>query len=438
MHIVVLGTGIVGVCTAAWLQRDGHRVSFVAPVPPGEACSFGNAGSLSPSACLPVGMPGMWKQVPRWLRDPDGPLRIHPAYLPFVTPWLLRFLRASQPREVERIAASMRALLAPIFDCYEPLLAHANAQHLVRRTGCLYVYSSQEAAARWRWGMDLRRRLGVDLRDVGEEELAALEPDLRGRFRFGILAPENGSTLDPSALVKALHAQCERDGARTLNGEAVGFQRQGRRVDGVQLASGAVVDCDGVVVAAGAWSARLAAELGSPVPLETQRGYHVTVQSSNLALRHTVMAPEYNLMVNPMAMGLRLAGSVEFAGLRRPPDFRRADVLLAKGREMFPHLDASRTTRWMGHRPCLPDSLPVIGAARGADNAWLAFGHGHVGMCAGASTGREVAHLVAGRAPQVDLAPFSAERFRASPFPRRRDSRAPLVPESPGSPPARG
>jgi D-amino-acid dehydrogenase len=147
------------------------------------------------------------------------------------------------------------------------------------------------------------------------------------------------------------------------------------------------------------------------VPLETQRGYHVTVKSSNLSLRHTVMAVEHNLMVNPMAMGLRLAGSVELAGLRAPPNYARADVLLRKGRELFPHLDASETTRWMGHRPCLPDSLPVIGRAPRAENAWLGFGHGHVGMCGGATTGREIAHLVAGRAPQVDLAPFSPLRF---------------------------
>ncbi len=412
MHIVVLGTGIVGTCSAAWLQRDGHRITFVSPVPAGEACSFGNAGSLSPSACLPVGLPGMWKQVPGWLRDPDGPLRIHPDYFLRVLPWLLRFLRASSRPEVERIAAALRGLLAPIFDSYQPLLDHAQATHLVRRSGCLYVYASQASAARWQWGMNLRRRLGVDLRDVGEEELATLEPDLRGRFRFGILAPENGSTTDPSALVKALHAQCLADGAQEVTDAAVGFDSSGDRVTAVRLLGGSRIECDGVVVAAGAWSGPLARALGAPVPLETQRGYHVTVQSSNLALRHTVMAPEYNLMVNPMGMGLRLAGSVEFAGLKRQPDYRRADVLLAKGREMFPHLDASRTTRWMGHRPCLPDSLPVIGRAPRVANAWLAFGHGHVGMCGGATTGREIAHLVAGRAPQVDLQPFSPARFR--------------------------
>jgi D-amino-acid dehydrogenase len=161
----------------------------------------------------------------------------------------------------------------------------------------------------------------------------------------------------------------------------------------------------------GEWRKNTNFELGTRVPLETQRGYHVTVNSSNLTLRHTVMASENNLMVNPMAMGLRLAGTVEFAGLKAPPNYARAEALLQQGRDLFPHLDTSAASQWMGHRPCMPDSLPVIGRARGADNAWLAFGHGHMGMCLGASTGREVAHLVAGRTPQVDLTPFSPERF---------------------------
>ncbi|MCJ0765525.1 NAD(P)/FAD-dependent oxidoreductase [Variovorax terrae] len=411
MHIAVIGTGVVGVCSAAWLQRDGHQVTFIDPLEAGEACSFGNAGSLSPSACLPVGMPGMWKRVPRWLLDPLGPLTVRWQHAPLVLPWLLRMLRHSSREEVTRIAGALRSLLAPIFECYEPLLARAGAQALVQRSGCLYVYSSRAVAAQWQWGMDLRRSLGVRLLDVERDELESLEPELKGRFRFGILAPENGATLDPSALVKALHAQCLADGAQSLRRRASGFEFQGRRVSAVQIEGGEALPVDGVVVAAGAWSRPLAAALGARVPLETQRGYHVTVRSANLQLRHTVMAVEHNLMVNPMAMGLRLAGTVEFAGLRAAPDYARADALLAQGRTLFPRLDTSEVTRWMGHRPCLPDSLPVIGAARGADNAWLAFGHGHMGMCMGASTGREIAHLAAGRPAQVDLAPFRPDRF---------------------------
>ncbi len=411
MHIAVIGTGIVGACSAAWLQRDGHQITLVDPLEPGEACSFGNAGSLSPSACLPVGMPNMWKKVPSWLLDPLGPLTIRAAYLPRVAPWLLRMLRHSTPEEVTRIATALHTLLRPIFDCYGPLLERADANALVRRTGCLYVYSSREAAAQWKWGMNLRRSLGVKLVDVEREELEALEPDLKGQFRFGILAPENGSTLDPSQLVKALVAQSLRDGARHDRRSVTGFERAGRFVTALRMDRGEPLAVDGVVVAAGAWSGGLAAQLGDHVPLETQRGYHVTVRSSNLKLRHTVMASENNIMVNPMSMGLRLAGTVEFAGLQRAPNYERAQALLRTGQRLFPHLDTSEVTQWMGHRPCMPDSLPVIGRTRHAENAWLAFGHGHMGMCMGATTGREVAHLVAGRPTQVELAPFSPARF---------------------------
>ncbi len=413
MRIAVIGNGIVGTATAAWLQRDGHQVTFVDPLGPAEATSFGNAGSLSPSACLPVGMPGMWKKVPGWLLDPLGPLAVRWWYAPIAAPWLMRFLKHSSREDVVRIATALRGLLAPIFECYEPLLQRANASGLMRRSGCLYVYSGAEAARQWAWGMNLRRSLGVEMRDVAEDELVALEPDLKGRFRFGILAPENGSTLDPAAMTRALFAQCERDGAQVHRARVTGFRIRGGSVHALELEGGETLETEGVVLAGGAWSARLANQLGPRIPLETQRGYHVTVASNNLALRHTVMAVEHNLMVNPMQMGLRLAGSVEFAGLNAAPDYRRAAMLLARGREMFPHLDTSRTSEWMGHRPCLPDSLPVIGRAPRVDNAWFAFGHGHIGMCGAASTGREVAHLVAGRDPEIDLAAFAPTRWAA-------------------------
>jgi len=411
MHVAVVGNGIVGSCCAAWLQRDSHSITFIDPIEPGEATSFGNAGSLSPSACLPVAMPGMWKKAPRWLLDPLGPLSVRWRYAPVVLPWLLRFMRYSEPAQVIRIATALRGLLAPIFDCYQPLLEHAGATDLVRRSGCLYVYSGADAAKQWQWGMALRRSLGVTLRDVGQEELETLEPDLKGRFRFGVLAPENGSTPDPSALTKAIFNRCVADGAKIRRSRAMGIRVTGDRVTSLVLQNGELLDCDGVLLAGGAWSGDLARALGAGVPLETQRGYHVTVHSNNLALRHTVMAVEHNLMINPMGMGLRLAGTVEFAGLRAAPNFARAGALLSKGRELFPHLDTSDTSEWMGHRPCLPDSLPVISRAPRLQNAWLAFGHGHVGMCGAASTGREIANLVAGRRPQIDLAPFDAKRF---------------------------
>lgn len=412
MKIAVIGNGIVGTCTGAWLQRQGHEVVFIDPLGPGQACSYGNAGSLSPSACLPVGMPGMWKKVPRWLFDPLGPLTVRASYLPVVLPWLVQFLRYGTRSEVVRIATALRALLDPVFDSYAPLVQRAGLETLIRQRGALYVYSSRAAARAWQWGMNLRKSLDVTLLDVDEAALEAMEPDLRGRFRFGLFAPDNGSTPDPEALVKGIFAQCVQDGATVLRAKASGFEVVDHGVRSVRLDNDETVAVDGVVIAAGAWSGALARQVGVRVPLETQRGYHITVHSNNLQLHHTVMAVEYNMMVNPMHAGLRLAGSVEFAGLRAAPDYARARVLLQHGQEMFPHLDTSEVSHWMGHRPCLPDSLPVIGPAPGLENVWCAFGHGHVGMCAGATTGREIAAVISGQRPAIDLQPFSPQRFQ--------------------------
>ena len=411
MHIAIIGTGIVGVATAGWLQRDGHRVTFVDPREAAQGCSFGNAGSLSPSAVLPVGMPGMWKKVPRWLLDPEGPLVIRTHYLPTVLPWLMRFLRHSTEREVTRIATAMRGLLAPVFDAYTPLLQRAGGMGLMRQDGCLYVYGSRESAERWRWGADLRRSLGVEMRPLEGEALFEIEPDLRGSFGFGQFAPDNGSTPDPEALVRTIYDQAIRDGAEHVRASVAGFRRAGGHVDALRLADGREVEVDGVVVAAGAWSGTLARKLGTRVPLESQRGYHVTVEDPGIRLGRNVMAVEQNIMVNPMRMGLRLAGTVELAGLDSPPNYARAEALLTTGRKVFPKMRADATSVWMGHRPCMPDSMPVIGPAPRVENAWFGFGHGHVGMCGGATTGRELANLIAGRAPEIDLKPFRAERF---------------------------
>lgn len=201
-----------------------------------------------------------------------------------------------------------------------------------------------------------------------------------------------------------------RDGGTLLRGEVTALERRGDRVV-MHTGTTRGREHDDIVIAAGAWSARIAASIGERYPLETQRGYHVTIPDSNVTLEHTVMSSAHGIMVNPMAMGLRLAGTVELAGLEPPPDWARADALLAVGKKMFPRLTSENVSRWMGHRPCLPDSLPVIGRAPSVANLWYAFGHQHVGMCSGASTGRELAALIAGRAPAIDLAPFSPARF---------------------------
>jgi D-amino-acid dehydrogenase len=348
--------------------------------------------------------------VPGWLADPLGPLTIRWPYLPQVAPWLVRFLRHGTPEEVARIAAAMRSLMAPVFEDYERILPPARFRELIRRNGCLYVYETEAELAAARWSLDLRRDLGARMEEIGAAEIAELEPALARRFSRGIFAPDNGSTVDPSRLVNAIADEVRAAGGRILGGEVRDFDFDATGPAAAVTDAGPV-PFDALVLAAGAWSGRLAARLGVRVPLETQRGYHVTFAEPGIEVNRTVMWNRRSVFVNPMTPGLRIAGTVELAGLAAAPNWDRAGKLAQIAAEMFPGLDRARPSQWMGHRPCLPDSLPVIDRAPRHRNVILAFGHQHVGMCSAAPTGRLVADLVAGRRPAIALAPFSVSRF---------------------------
>ncbi|MCC6007244.1 MAG: FAD-dependent oxidoreductase [Rhodobacteraceae bacterium] len=409
-HVTVVGAGIVGVSCAAFLQRAGFQVTIVDRLEPGFGTSFGNAGSVSPSAILPVAMPGMLRKVPGWLLDPLGPLTIRWRYLPVVTPWLLRFLRHANRDEAMRVATAMRALMEPVFDDYAEILDPETFDRLIRRNGCLYVYESREELAAAGWSLDLRRRLGARMEEIGGDDIRQLEPALNRRFDIGIFAPENGRTVDPHLLVRAIADRVRAGGGSVIRADVrdVEIGPDGPRA---LLTDTGRLSVERLVLAAGAWSAPLARKLGAKVPLETQRGYHVTFADPGIDVRRTVMWNTRSVFVNPMDCGLRIAGTVELAGLSAPPDHARSDKLARIAVEMFPDLDTGGASNWMGHRPCLPDSLPVIDRSPRFANTVLAFGHQHVGICSGGPTGRHVASLMAGDTPRIDLSPFSASRF---------------------------
>jgi len=410
-RVAVVGAGIIGACSAAYLQRSGFAVTIFDRNEPGSQTSYGNAGSLSPSAILPVSMPGMVKNVPSWLMDREGPLRLRWWYAPIALPWLIKFLKFGRPDEVRRIAAALSSLLGPVFEAYEPLVAEAGLKHLIRRSGCLYVYDNEADAQKARFAAEIRRDNGTVLNPINADELRQMEPTLSRRFQYALHAPENGSTLDPQALTNGLAQHVFDRGGRFVKS---GVSRIVPHESDIEIVTERGSErFDHVVIAAGAWSNMLAKQLGDGVPLETQRGYHATVVNPNVTPTRTVMWPARNLMTNPMAVGLRFAGTVEFAGLNAEPDMGRAAALLALGRQLCPDLQPDETKFWMGHRPCLPDSLPVIGRSPHDRRIVYAFGHQHVGMCSGAPTGRIVGDLVAGRADRIDLSPFRVDRFRA-------------------------
>jgi D-amino-acid dehydrogenase len=413
-RIGVIGAGMVGVAAASFLQREGHDVFLVEPGSPGEGTSFGNAGCLNGSSVVPMSMPGTVRNVRQWLTDPMGPLVIRWAYLPAIMPWLVRFIRAGRPEKVRAQAKALRTILGPSLATLAPLIRDAGAEDLVKKHGHLFVYRSDESWRKESLAWALRRENGIVWDEFDANELRQLDPNLSRDYVKGVLVRENGHTVNPHRLVNSLADAFLRNGGRIERTRATGFDLDGGRLKGIHTESG-TLPADGAVVAAGIWSKKLAATLGDKVPLETERGYHLMIRDPEVMPRIPVADAEGKFVATPMELGVRIAGTVELAGLNAPPNWERARVLLRHVRRMFPALAESypeeRLSTWMGHRPSLPDSLPVIGRSAASPDVVYAFGHGHVGMAAAPMTGKVVAEVLSGKTPSVDLAPFSPKRF---------------------------
>ena len=412
-RILVVGAGVIGGACALALRRDGHEVTLIDRQEPGGGCSFGPAGLVSPSSCAPLATPGVARQVPRWLLDRSGRLHIRAAYLPHLAPWLLRFLRTADPATVRATRGALAALHRDAFAGWRRLLGGQLSASLLRRAGQLFVFETEAAYARARGGFLLRRELGGGAcEDLDAGAVRALEPALARRFSRGVLLPDQGHTVDPGRLARSLAELLLAEGGRLARAEVHGFARDpGGRLRGLCTTAGDM-PAEAVVLAAGAWSARLAARLGDRVPLESERGYHMHLPEPGVALARPVVNGEHSFAATPMETSLRLAGTVEFAGLEAPPDFRRAERLLAHARRMFPGLAADGARPWLGHRPSLPDSRPVIDRASQERSVFYAFGHAHTGLTGAPATAEAVASLVAGRPAPFDLAPYRLSRFR--------------------------
>jgi D-amino-acid dehydrogenase len=413
-RVGVIGAGIVGVCAASWLQRDGHSVFLIERDEPGRGASFGNAGCFNGSSVTPVAMPGVAWNVPGWLVDPLAPLALRWSYLPALAPWLLRFIRAGTPEKARAAARALRPLVRPTLEALQPLISAAGAEDLVHRLGHLYVYRSAESLAKDRFSWDLRRENGVEIDEFDADELRQLEPTLSRDYVRGLLVRENGHTSNPFGLVSAFVELFRRQGGEIVPARALGFRLDGKRLTEIATDRGDQ-PAERAVVCAGAYSKPLAASLGDKVPLETERGYHLMIRDPEIMPRIPTADADGKFVATPMDTGLRFAGTVELAGRDAPPDWRRSQILLAQGRRMLPGIAKEyaeeRISMWMGHRPAMPDSLPVIGASRASPDVIYAFGHGHVGMTAAPMTGKIVADLVSGRPASIDIAPFAAARF---------------------------
>lgn len=417
-HVAIIGGGIMGACAALAAQREGLAVTLIEPAAPGgeQAASYGNGCWLSPASVVPPALPGLWRKVPKFLLDPLGPLAIRWSYFPRVAPWLVRYLASGWTEaRVMRTGHALRALVRGAPELHAALAEEAGVGHLIERRGLLYIYPSRAAfeaeALAWR----VRAATGVTWLELDEDELRQREPELDRRYRFGVLVEEGGHCRDPGAYVAALVSLAERQGLRRVAARATGFRIEGGRLRAVVTDQGEV-PADRAVISAGAHSRPIAAAAGDRLPLESERGYHAMVEGATVGPRTPMMPSDGKMSVTMTDGGLRCAGQVEIAGIEAAPNWQRAEILRDHLLRSFPglprDLPAERVRFWMGHRPSMPDGLPVIGPARASADIFHCFGHGHVGLVAAPRSATMLAAMLSGRPPEADANPYSPTRFR--------------------------
>jgi len=417
MRVTVIGGGIVGTLCALHALRAGHDVTIVEPETAGgeHASSYGNSGWLSTHSVIPPAEPGVWKNLPKYVIDPLGPVSVRWDYLPRALPWLVRYLASAATWDRVAITArALRMLLADSPRLHAEIALAAGMPALIAQTGVLHAYRSRDDYARDAKAWQLRRDVGVRYRELDQQEVHVREPALHG-YRFAVHVEEAGHCRDPGAYTQGVFAHVLARGARHAQTRATGWRIQGGRLCAVRTEAGEIAS-DAAVVAAGARSGPLAEAAGDRVLLETERGYHVSIASPEAGPNTPVMAMDRKVIATSMLGGLRVGGQVEIAAHDAPPNWRRAEVLRRHALAMFPalprDLPPERVRLWLGRRPSTPDGLPCIGRASGCGGIVYAFGHGHVGLSASARTGRVVAQLLSGDATEIPLAPFDARRFR--------------------------
>ncbi len=409
-RIVVVGAGLVGLACAHALADEGHIVTVVDREGPAAGASRGNAGWLAHTDIDPLASPGMLLQVPKFLSDPLGPLSIRREYLLTILPWLVRLLAASRPGRLRHTVEAIVALNSLAMPAWDRLSAELRIGHFIHRRGGLFAYDSAADFARDREKFARQRSFGIEVVELPQAELRQMEPSLSDAVVGAAFYPEAAHVSDPRLVAEALAGAAQLRGIDLVKAEVTALAAGPGVL--LQLRDQAPIMADRCVLAAGAWSRKLARDVGDSIPLETERGYNVSFPDALPGLSRPVSFAGQGFVATPLTTGLRIGGAVELGGLALPPNHDRTRALHTKAQRFLRDLPAFDSgTVWMGHRPSIPDSLPVIGLSRDGPEVVYAFGHGHYGLTQSAATGSLVADLIAGRPSAIDLKPFSPQRF---------------------------
>jgi glycine/D-amino acid oxidase-like deaminating enzyme len=411
--IGIVGAGIIGVQLARALQGRGLQVTLFDGRDPGMATSFGNAGYVATDEIFPLAHGAVLRSLPRMLLNPLGPLAMRWKEFPRLLPWYVKYARACSGKRSRHSINALASLQRTAAADWKNVVALEHLQPLVLSNGAMQVFETDRAFERTQLNRDVQTEYGINWQRLSGDAARDKVPELSARIRHAVVYPAGMHVTNPYRVTKTIFDHFTNDGGTFIRANVEQIERSGRRLSHL-TASTQRYEFDAVVVCTGHLSGRLLKPLNYKVPIVAERGYHVEMSHCETRLNCPVGSAERGFYVTPMSSGLRLAGTTEFSSADHDeaPTWGRAEVLKRHITELMPGLAEQETGRWMGHRPTMPDFLPVLGGVADCDNLFLAFGHHHLGLTLSAVTARLLGDLIVGTDGAVDLTPFSLNRFQ--------------------------
>jgi glycine/D-amino acid oxidase-like deaminating enzyme len=407
---IVVGAGIVGTSIALNLASKGFSVTLVDRTGPASGASFGNAGGIVNNSCVPTATPGIIFEVTRMLTRPLSPFSIRPDHLPRALPWFIRFLYESQQERANNNAQNLHRLTQNATRDWLRLIDNTTLNRYVNTTGWLKVYESTHSFNNTNYAREMMDRLQVPYEVLNKAEIQALEPALAPIFNYGLFQKDSLHITNPGALIETMIELMREHGGIYKN---MSVEKVTAGNNSIEISEqGSSMRAEKLIIATGAYTKPLAEMIGDKISIEAERGYHMMFpRTTGSLLSRPVVNGENSFVLSPMATGMRMTSQVEIASVDAAPNYQRIRSLKAAAKNMLPDLETLEESVWMGCRPSLPDSLPVIGTSTKSDNIIYAFGHQHLGMTLGPVTAYLVAQLISGEPTEVDLHPYRIDRF---------------------------
>ncbi len=409
--ILVIGGGVIGVCSAYYLASKGIKVTLIEKGEIASGCSYGNGGLIVPSHIVPLASPGALGDGWRWLLDSESPFYIKPRLDMELLNWLMRFVFASRQHVMLRSLPILRDLLFASSALYEELVSTAGFDFGYEGKGSLWVCLSKEKLELEKKETYLFERFNIPMQILNQSEVHDLEPALLPQVVGGVFYPRDGH-IDPARFVVGLAEKAQGLGVQVwTKTEAMGFESSQGKITKVHTTRGDISPKQ-IILATGSWSPDVVRGLKLRIPIQAAKGYSVTLENPVMPPKLPLLFGESHVVVNPLGNSLRLAGTLEMAGMDLSFNSRRVNAIRRSSSAYLPGLEEAKVIEiWRGLRPCTPDGLLIISRSSEFDNLIVAAGHAMLGMSLGPVTGKLVSQLVVGENTDVDVSPFNVNRF---------------------------